>query len=36
MATHILVTPDVLDFPVVVQAVIGTRFLVVYPIGPAV
>jgi hypothetical protein len=24
------------DFPVVVQAVIGTRFLVVYPIGPAV
>ena len=24
------------DFPVVVQAVIGVRFLVVYPIGPAV
>ena len=24
------------EFPVVVQAVIGTRFLVVYPIGPAV
>jgi len=24
------------DFPVVCQAVIGTRFLVVYPIGPAV
>jgi hypothetical protein len=31
-----LIVNVVSDFPVVVQAVIGTRFLVVYPIGPAV
>jgi len=31
-----LIVNVITDFPVVVQAVIGTRFLVVYPIGPAV
>jgi hypothetical protein len=33
--TNLIVTVTS-DFPVVVQAVIGTRFMVVYPIGPAV
>jgi hypothetical protein len=35
IATNLIVNV-ISDFPVVVQAVIGTRFLVVYPIGPAV